>query len=130
MPLDQAIFHLQIITNGTYQNIKSIQEEESDTYMYSDVGGLDEDSSFTSGTQKVTITNLPDGQYKLIENRTKDGYIIRQSEILFSIEEGVIEGTDVEDVVTFEIAGDDTLALITVVIHIRSMRRIVRITLV
>ncbi len=38
-------------------------------------------SSFVSGTEKVTITKLSDGDYKVVEDSTHAGYIIKQKEI-------------------------------------------------
>ena len=112
-PLDSAVFRLQK-KEGSYQDIKSIKE--GDVMKYPDVTGIGDDSSFTSGTTAVTIGKLPDGDYKLVEDGTKEGYIIVKKEIDFTITDGVIEGTDIEGVVTFIKAGENnnTLALITI----------------
>ncbi len=113
-PLDSAVFRLQKKEDGTYQNIKFIKE--GDVKKYPEVTGIGEDSSFTSGTTMVTIGKLPDGEYRLVEDSTKAGYLIIKKEIDFTITDGVIEGTDVEGVVEFTKAGekDNTLALITI----------------
>lgn len=113
-PLESAVFRLQKKEDGTYQNIKSIKE--GDVMKYPDVTGLGDDSSFTSGTTMVTIGMLPDGEYRLVEDSTKAGYIIIKKEIDFTISGGVIEGTDIEGIVEFTKAGEkgNTLALITI----------------
>ena len=57
---------------------------------------------------------MPDGEYKLIEDNTHDGYVIKQKEIDFMITNGVLSGTDIEGIVKFEVADGSNLALITV----------------
>ena len=111
--LDQVVFRLQK-NEGSWQDIKSIKEE--DAVKYADVTGIDDKSSFTSGTAAVTIGKLPDGEYRLVEDSTKPGYIILQKEIDFTINDGVLEGADIEGVVIFTKADEEknTLALITI----------------
>ena len=113
-PLNLATFRLQK-KEGSYQDIKSIKiSTDSEDLKYPSVGGLDENSSFISGTEKVTITKLPDGEYRLVEDSTYDGYIIKQKEIDFTITNGILEGTDIDGVVTFDTAKGSILALITI----------------
>jgi len=63
----------------------------------------------------VKITKLPDGDYKLVEDNTHTGYIIKQKEIDFKITNGVLTGNDINGIVTFTQAGGTNLALITVI---------------
>ena len=112
--MDLATFRLQI-KDGSYQDIKGIKVSSgSEDLKYPAVGGLDENSSFVSGTEKVKITKLPDGEYKLVEDSTHDGYIIKQKEIEFTISGGVISGTDIDGTAKYEEADGTTLALITI----------------
>ena len=106
-----AIFTLQK-QEGEYQNIMSIPVSSTDsTKKYGDVTGVDANSSFVSPVNDVTIGNLPDGTYKLIEESAPDGYVIQRKEVDFSIENGKLVGTNVAGQVTF----DGNTALITIV---------------
>ena len=112
--LDQVAFHLQKKEGEKWQAIKTIKE--GDAVKYADVTGVDDNSSFTSGSEAVTIGKLPDGEYRLVEDSSKPGYIIVQKEIDFTISDGVVDGTDIEGIVTFRKADEEksTLALITI----------------
>ena len=73
--------------------------------------GVDDNSQFTSSTTAVEITNLPDGDYKLVEESAPSGYVITLKEIEFKIENTIVTGTDVAGRVSF----DGNTAQITIV---------------
>ena len=96
-PLPGAVFRLLKLEGEEYQAIKSICETGTQTPKYPEVGGLDANSRFTSTGTAVTITKLPDGSYKLVEDESPDGYVIINGTIEFEIEEGAVKGTDSAD---------------------------------
>ena len=106
-----AVFTLQIKEGDTFQDIKSVKNEDGETLKYLAVSGLDDNSQFTSTDAASTIANLPDGEYQLVEVSAPDGYVITQRDIPFTIQNQTLVGEDVEGMVDF----DGDTALVTVV---------------
>ena len=99
-PLPGVKFTVLIEDGNEYQAIMGIKNNDAEqTPRYPDVTGLDANSQFVTGEQATVLGKLPDGNYKLVEESTVDGYIISQKEIAFSIENNKLTGQNVAGVV-------------------------------
>ena len=73
-----------------------------------------------TGNPLMTIKNLPDGEYQLVEVKAPDGYVMTLKPIDFTVENGVLTYSDSTNntangtKVAYVGADDDTLALLTV----------------
>ena len=55
--------------------------------------GVPYESGFVTSDQTMTLKNLPDGKYKLIEVDAPDGYVILANEIYIEVANGVVTST-------------------------------------
>lgn len=119
--LAEAVFQLKVVKNGSdvlvktdndYKNIEGVGDVAVEIDGQTKTFG----SAVKTNGEIQNITGLLDGTYKLVEVMAPPGYIIIDSEIVFTVSNGVITSTTASssDKVRLDPASANTVALLTV----------------